>query len=42
MQPLPPPVFAARALNEVLFPVGCALVAFAARIFGTNPPQELS
>ena len=42
MQPLPPAVFAARAVNEILFPVGCALVAGAARAFGSSTPQELS
>lgn len=33
--PLAPPAFVNRALNEVLFPVGCALIVFATGIFDT-------
>ena len=34
--PLPAPGIVARAVNEILFPVGCALVVFAARRFGES------
>ena len=32
--PLTAPAIAARAVNEILFPLGCALVVYAARRFG--------
>ncbi len=32
MQPMPPPTFAARAVNELLFPVGCAGVLHTSRL----------
>jgi hypothetical protein len=33
-KPLPPLALASRALNEIVFPAGCALVLFAAEALG--------
>jgi hypothetical protein len=37
--PIPHPTLIARAVNEILFPVGCALVIFSAEVLGKQLPK---
>lgn len=33
-QPMPAPALLARGLNEIVFPVGCSIILFAAQALG--------
>jgi len=41
MLPLATTALVVRALNEVLFPVGCSLVVYSAKALGANPPAKV-
>jgi hypothetical protein len=35
-KPIPPPELLSRGINELLFPVGCSLVLYAAEVLGRH------